>query len=274
MMQLSPEDAELFFKLMPALQTFANRELKIIKNLPGVEQYQKVSNEQRVKLRNAFYKRPELIDGFVRENPSGFSPDELAVVSSWKNFVAGDFFIDRILKKYAIFVGNNKVYGVLALVEPLQTVLGGMPLPAYVKTVLLPFKGKIIYDGLIEGYNIFFGPGISGSMSNTYRAAKQQGKIIESLDPGWQPPEPKIRVQKDWSPLLEDLLEQASKLRATKDDPAVFGPVFNLTRVSLDLARNVVENPQDVDALDKYLRKIERTVNKARETMFYSDFEF
>jgi hypothetical protein len=273
-MQLSPEDAALFFKLMPALQTFANRELKIIKDLPDVEQYQKISNEQRVKLRNAFYKRPELIDGFVRENPFDYSPDELAIVSGWKNFVAGDFFIDRILKKYAIFIGNNKVYGVLALIEPLQDVLGGMPLPAYVKTVLLPFKGKIIYDGLIEGYNIFFGPGISASMSDTYRAAKQQGKIIESLDPGWQPPAPKIRVQKDWKPLLEKLLEKASRLRATRDDPAVFGPSFNLVRMSLDLARSVVETPQDVDALDKHLRKIERTINKVRETMFYSDFEF
>jgi hypothetical protein len=273
-MQLSPEDAALFFKLMPALQTFANQELRIVKNLPGVEQYQKVSNEQRIKLRNAFYKRPGFIDEFVRENPFGFSPDELAIVSSWKNFVAGDFFIDRLLKKYAIFIGNNKVYGVLALVEPLQNVLGGMPLPVYVKTVLLPFKGKIIYDGLIEGYNIFFGSGISASMSNAYRAAKQQGKIIESLDPGWQPPGPKIRVQKDWRPLLDELLEKASKLRATRDDPAVFGPVFNLIRVSLDLGHNAVENPQDVDALDKHLRKIERTVNKARDTIFYSDFVF
>ena len=148
-------------------------------------------------MRNALYKNPGIIDDFVRENRFGLSPVELAIVSGWKNFVAGDFFIDRILKKYALFIGNNKVYAVLALIEPLQDVLGGMPLPAYVKTVLLPFKGKIIYDGLIESYNIFFGPGISASMSNTYRAAKQQRKIIERLDPGWQQPEPKIRVGKN-----------------------------------------------------------------------------
>lgn len=273
-MQLPAEDATLFFKLMTALQVYANQRLQIVNNMATLEQYLKITNENRVKLRNALYKRPEIIDDFVRENPFGFSDDELAIVSGWKNFVAGDFFIDRILKKYAVFICNNKVYAVLALAEPLQAVLGSMPLPAYVKTVLLPFKGKIIYDGLLEGYNIFFGPGISASMSDTYRAAKQQGKIIESLDPGWQLPEPKISVRKDWRPLLEELLEKASRLRATKDDPAVFRPVFNLIRVSLDLARDAIENPEDLDALDKHLRKIERTVDKARETAFYSDFEF
>ena len=56
-MQLSYEDVSLFFKLMPALQVFANQRLKIIENMGSVEQYQEISNTQRVKLRNAFYKK-------------------------------------------------------------------------------------------------------------------------------------------------------------------------------------------------------------------------
>jgi hypothetical protein len=273
-MQLSTEDAALFFKLMPALQIFANRNLQIIKNLEDVEQYQKISNEQRIKLRNAFYKKIEIIDEFVQENPFDFPPEELAIISLWKNFVVDEFFIQSLTKKYAIFIGNNKVYGVLALAEPFQSVLERMPLPVYVKTVLLPFKGKIIYDGLIEGYNLFIGPGISASLRNTYRAAKQQGKIIESLDPGWQPPEPKIIVRKDWSPLLEELIEKASKLRASGDDSAVMSPAFSLIRASLEFARVAVEKADDLDALDKPLRKIERVVGKLQENMFYSGYEF
>lgn len=273
-MQISPEDASLFFKLMPALQTFANQKLRVIKNLNDIKQYQKISNEQRVSLRNAFYKKPEIIDEFVPENPYGFSPDELEIVSSWKNFVAGDFFIQSVTRKYAIFIGNNKVYGVLALVEPFQAVLGGMPFPAYVKSVILPFKGKIIYDGLIEGYNIFIGPGMSASFRNTYRAARQQGKIIESLDPNWKPPEPKFRVQKNWKPILDELIEKASKLRAGGNDAAVVSPAFSLVRASLEFARTAVEKPDDLDALDRPLKKVERAVDKAQENMFYSDFDF
>lgn len=272
-MLLSHEDAAVFFKLMPALQVYANRNLHIIKNLEDVEQYQNISNEQRIRLRNALYKKPQLIEDFVQENPSGFSADELAIVFGWKNFVAGNFMIDRILKKYAIFVGDNKVYGVLALTEPFRHVLGGMSLPVYIKTVLLPFKGKIIYDGLIEGYNIFFGHGVSTSVSNTYRAAKQQGKIIESLDPDWRPPKPKVMGSKNWEPILSEISEKASKLRAGGGDPAVLSPAFSLIRASLELAQKAIDAPDDLDALEKPFQKVQRAFDKLQDSVYFSGFE-
>lgn len=273
-MQLSPEDAALFFKLMPALQTFGNQRLQIIKSLNNMDGYQKISNEQRIRLRNAFYEKPEIIDDFVRENSFGFSSDELEIISGWKNFVAGEFFIDRILKKYAIFIGNNKVYGVLALTEPLRHVLGGTPLPVYVKTVLLPFKGKIIYDGLIEGYNIYFGGGVATSMANTYKAAKQQGKIIESLDPNWEPPEPKLIVSKNWKPILDELSEKASKLRASGGDTTILSPAFSVIRASLDFAQTAFENPNDRNALEKPMEKLHRAFDKLQDHIYFSEFKF
>ena len=274
-MQLSPEDTTLFFKLMPALQVFANRQLQALKKLDTVEQYQTISNEQRVKLRNAVYKSPEVIDTFVQENSFGFSTEELEIVSGWKNFIAGNFYIERILKKYAIFIGeNNKVYGVLALTEPFRHVLGGMPLPFYLKTVLLSFKSKIIYDGLIEGYNIYFGGGVSTSMSNLYQAAKLQGKIIESLDPNWQPPEPKVVIRKNWKPLLDELSEKASKLRAGGGDGVVMSPAFSLIRASLEFAQAAVEKPNNLDALDKPMQKLQHAFEKLQDVVYFSDFKF
>lgn len=273
-MRLSPEDAAQFFKLMPALQVFANQNLQVIKKLDNVEQYKSISNEQRVKLRNAVYQKPEIIDSFVQENPSELSAEELAIVSGWRNFIAGDFYIERILKKYAILIGDGKVYGVLALTEPFRQVLGGMPLPFYLKTVLLPFKGKIIYDGLIEGYNLYFGGGIAASMSNLYKAAKLHGKIIESLDPDWQPPEPKVVVQKNWKPLLDDLSEKAYKLRAGGGDSVVMSPAFSLIRASLEFAQAAFENPDDLTTLDKPMQKLQRAFEKLQDTVYFSDFKF
>jgi len=273
-MQLLPEDASLFFKLMPALQTFANQELQVVKKLNSIEQYHNISNEQRIKLRNAFYKKPELINNFVQENPFGFTVEELEIISGWKNFIAGDFYIERILKKYAIFIGDNKVYGVLALTEPFRHVLGGMPLPIYIKTVLLPFKGKIIYDGLIEGYNIYFGSGVSTSISNLYQAAKLQGKIVESLDPDWQLPEPKVVVQKNWKPLLDELIEKASKLRARNSEGVIMSPAFSLVRASLEFTQVAFENPDDFDALEKPLQKVQRAFDKLQDTVYFSDIKF
>ena len=273
-MQLSPEDAALFFKLMPAMQVFANRRLGIIKGLDEVEQYQKMANEQRIKLRNAFYKRPEIIGDLIQNNPFDFSPDELAIISDWKNFIAGEFYIERILKKYAIFIGDNKVYGVLALTQPFRDVVGGMPLPVYVKTVLLPFKGKIIYDGLIEGYNIFFGGGISSPIENVYKAAKLQGKIVESLDPNWKPILPKPTVQKNWKPLLDELNEKASKLRTSGGDNLLMSPAFSLIRASIEFTQAAFENPSELDALEKPMQKLERTFEKLKDMVYFSDFKF
>lgn len=271
-MLLPPDDARLFFKLMPALQVFGNQRLNVIKSLKDTEQYKNISNEQRLKLRDAVYGKPEIIADFVRENPDGFSKDELDIVAGWKHFITGDFFIERILKKYAIFIHGEKVYGVLALLEPLDYLLGGRPLPVYVKTVLLPFKGKIIYDGLLQTYSVYFGSGISGNASTQYRAAKAQGKIIESLDPGWEPVKPKPRVEKDWRPLLDELQEKASKLKASADDPAIHGPAFKLLQASLVFAHTAIESPDNIQELDKALRKVSLAVNKSDKTLDLLDY--
>jgi len=270
-MQLSQEDASLFFKLMPALQTFANQRLNLIKGLKDLEGYKIISNEERVELRNAVYETPEIIDDFVRENPFSFSKDELDIVSGWKNSIADSFFIAQLTKKHAIFIHNEDVYAVLALAQPLQDILWGAPLPVYVKTVLLPFKGKIIYDGLLQGHNISFGPGISTSVKNRYRVAKQKGEIIESLDPDWKPALPKPEKMKDWKPLLDELNEKASKLRSSSNEPLMIGPAFSLAKAGLDFARVAVEFPEDLEKLDKALDKVIRASNKVEKTMYYLD---
>ena len=271
-MQLSQEDTALFFKLMPALQTFANRRLKIIKELKDVETYKTISNEKRVELRNAVYENLKVIDDFVRENPFSFSQDELDIVSGWENFIADSFFIAQLTKKYAIFIHDEDVYAVLALAQSLQDILWGASLPVYVKTVLLPFKGKIIYDGLLQGHNVHFGPGISSSVKNRYRVAKQKGEIIESLDPGWKPASAKSKKRKDWKPLLDELNDKASKLRSSSSEPLMYGPAFSLAKACLDFARVAVEFPEDLEKLDQALNKVIRASNKVEKTMYSLDW--
>jgi hypothetical protein len=269
-MQLSQEDAALFFKLMPALQTFANQRLNIIKGLKDVEGYKTISNGERVELRNAVYENSKVIDDFVGENPFSFSKDELDIVSGWKNFIADTFFIARLTKKYAIFIHDEDVYAVLALAQPLQDILWGSPLPVYVKTVLLPFKSRIIYDGLLEGHRVYFGPGISTAVKNRYRIAMQKGEIIESLDLGWKPAPPRLE-KKDWKPLLDELNEKASKLRSSSSEALMVGPAFSLAKAGLEFARVAVEFPEDLEKLDKALDKVIRASNKAEKMMYYLD---
>ena len=103
-----------------------------------------------------------LIEMFVDVNPFKFSGEEINIVLSWKHQVAGKFFVFRNLKKHTVFLadgGTPVAYGVVALTEPFEELIGSY-LPVYAETVLLPFKDKIVYDGLLGRYNIFFGGGI------------------------------------------------------------------------------------------------------------------
>ncbi|MHB0960757.1 MAG: hypothetical protein ACYC0X_32730 [Pirellulaceae bacterium] len=77
----------------------------------------------------------------------------------------------------------------LGLADPLKEVIGPY-LSRLVTAVLLPFKGKIIYDGLVSGYNITFGGGIKRSLHDDYKEAKEAFGIITSLgDQSAAPPE-------------------------------------------------------------------------------------
>ncbi|MDO9538368.1 MAG: hypothetical protein Q7J68_08650, partial [Thermoplasmata archaeon] len=50
------------------------------------------------------------------------------------------------------------------------------------KTVLLPFRGRIIYCGIIRSNNIQFGGGIKKSIQTRYQMAKSRFGIIQSLE--------------------------------------------------------------------------------------------
>ena len=111
------------------------------------------------------------------------SDDELDIVLSWRHQVAGTFYVFRQLKNYMVFLSSGDppiAYGVVALSEPFEDVIGPY-LPRMIETVLMPFKGKIVYDGLLSGYNISFGGGIKRMLNDSYRQAKEGAGIVTSL---------------------------------------------------------------------------------------------
>jgi len=182
-MKLSEEDTKLFYKLYTALLVYTNQQKGIIRSVTTVEEFMKSPSEEINKVREALHGQPELIDAFVQENHFNFSQDELEIVRSWKNFLKAEFYLFRYLKKYAIFLDNRsppKAYGVLALQSDFQDKVS-QELPVYLKTVLLPFKGQIIHDGILIPYPVSFGPGIRQDLKERYQEAKARFGIITSL---------------------------------------------------------------------------------------------
>jgi len=188
---LSFGEGKLFYKLYAALCSYANGKLNVV---PGEfadpEQFTSLQPEIRLKVRDALYAQPELIDQFVQENPNQLTAEELAIVASWKYSVIGNFYVFRYLKQYTVFLTDknpSKAYGVRALASPFQEVVGPH-LPVLVKGVLLPINGRIVYDGLLYTYRISFGPGIRRSLTEDFKRAKETYGIITSLPEGSAPP--------------------------------------------------------------------------------------
>lgn len=57
--------------------------------------------------------------------------------------------------------------------------------PAFVDAVLLPFRGKIIYDSILVSHSISFGAGIRKAFNAEFQEIKKRTGIIMSLEQSW-----------------------------------------------------------------------------------------
>ena len=194
-MQLPRHELELFLKLHPALMCFVNLRLKVLPNAlstPG--EFAALSPEIRVKVRDALNSNLELIQAFVDENPANLSDSELDIVCSWRHLVAGKFYVMRELKKYTLFLSTTSPaisYGVQALSQPIGDLVGPNQ-PVLTETVLLPFKDKIVYDGLMSRFSISFGAGMKRELNRFLKEAKERHGIVTSLPMSPTPLLPKV----------------------------------------------------------------------------------
>jgi hypothetical protein len=178
-MLLDPSDAKLFFKLHRSLMFFVNQRLKALPDIIAMpEEFAALSPAARLKVRDVFLDDIDLIEFFVDQNPTSLPDDELDIVNSWRHLVAVKFYIFRDLKTYTIFLSAEDwpiAYGVTALTQSFDELVGPCR-PVLTDTVLLPFKEKIVYDGLLAGpgLSLLFGPGIRRMLNESYREAKDR----------------------------------------------------------------------------------------------------
>lgn len=185
-MALSPADAALFYKLMLGLQSYVCQELDLYPQVHSPEEYRQLDQPSKLVVRNELYSQPDLMVAFVQANPFTWSTAELAMVAHWQNFVAGDFYIERYLPTYSVWIAATppaNVYAVYGIAQPMEAIVERVYLPLRVNSVLLPFQNKIIYDGFLSTYPTRLGGPLNATLRDEYIAAKQQGRIIEALAP-------------------------------------------------------------------------------------------
>ncbi len=183
MSKLSESDAKLFHKIMDTLLFYTNKNLNIEKNCQTKETFFKINLEKTVSIRKKLFSDPTIIDSFIKENPENFSADELNIASSWKKSKEGDFFLVKYDKESALFLNPNehKVYALLGITNSFYEMFEGYS-PIMVKLRMLPFKGKLTYEGILFPYSLTFGGGMRSSLKTETAEAIQKYGTISSFE--------------------------------------------------------------------------------------------
>lgn len=276
-MNLPPADIDLFYKLHGSLLAFANRELKILPKGIAPEQVRQQPIQQVANLRDACYAKPAILDAYLAANPDRLPADELAIVASWQHRITGEFYIVRYLKTYAVFMTMKeptRLYGVLGLLDPLDVVLGGAPLPIMVKATLFPFRDRIIYDSLLNPYRILFGPGIRAGINETYGRLKERAGIIEGLiGPDGQPQlrtslarKAPTRPAPDWRPAVDGIVAQTEKMRQA--DTKLQGAALGLLRAAASLAQATLQEQGAEGEAARRMKPVRTAVTKLEKLLY------
>ncbi|MDR2353682.1 MAG: hypothetical protein LBF22_11140 [Deltaproteobacteria bacterium] len=191
-MKLAKNDVDLFYKLMMNLFWSVNDKHKINTELVRKDKDgpPQINAMLTLTVREPLWNHREWIEEYLKETGKDtLTEEEYKIVESWGKYTIMDtFFCVKHLAKYSVLLREEKgqgakLYGVSGITDSFEDTFSIMPLPFMATFVLLPFKDRIIYDGIVKmNPNVVFGPGISAQLNNTYNKTKAKSGIIERLD--------------------------------------------------------------------------------------------
>lgn len=263
-MKLSDKDSQLFFRLMFSLQNYINEKTVIIEHIKSLQDYIGRPLSEKKKVRDYLFEHIEIIDEFIEDNAHLLEKEEIDTVLSWKHFVSREFIIERFLSKYAVFMAEGKVYAVMALQESFSDILENRP-PMYVKTVLLPFKGQIVYDGILEPYGISFGGGVKAILKDSYRKAKESGAIVHDLLAALPQVDtlPTEKIRKELSKLIAELHEVERNLEHCQLSATDANSIINLLKGTVQyVGQRFSASDDDAETAFRQYMKLKQVFNR------------
>lgn len=228
-MRMPPQEAKQFFEIMmPMLQWIKWSEGVSTALTTEYTDKSRPKQEANALLR-MMWERPEYIDEYLAENGCTLSQKTRRTLSKWrKHFIQGPFFVERFTNAGAIFISarEGQVYLVSGITSDIEEGLDKNDLPCTVKTALIPFKGRIIYDSTMQIIPEF--PNFEGKqeLARVYESAKKHNHIIKTLPPK-NPTEPNEQWELMIKAIMPTLFEKAGSIsqeelsRRISDDPDV-----------------------------------------------------
>jgi hypothetical protein len=192
-MVLSDEELKVFRKIEGLVLEETNQ---IFSVAPGVDltdpaQLRGIDQATRSQLWEHFLKEKEkVVSTLETRHGGGFDEGEVAALSGFGEAFEGKFILLRQLKEHAVFLqlkvaqdgADPPAFGVTGQDESFKVRIGreDARLPRQVETVLIPFLGKIVTNGLLTHDRL--PRGSSGIFNEAYRdSCKAQGGLITKV---------------------------------------------------------------------------------------------
>lgn len=166
------------------LLDFVNKKYRIHPRAGTLTDPKDLPGKKIFAIREKLWENGTLIDEYLDQWDIGLPEREAAIIATWKKRLSGKFIILKQLKKQAILLHAEEgggVYGVQGLYSSLAETVPGNMLPLMVEAVLLPFEGRLIYDGFLLPYPVHFGGGCRRDFNQQYQRAKERGEVITSI---------------------------------------------------------------------------------------------
>jgi hypothetical protein len=178
-MILSEQEYLSYLKVHIELLFYCYCKMKGIKDGLSFEKFIRKPFNTKVEARNFFNEKPELLDSYLTENHK-LTSIEKNILKGFKLKISSKFIILKQLSNYAIFmdVYSEIFYAVLALSDTFQDMVES--LPVLVNATILPFNGKIIYDGFMTR-EVYIGKNMENNLLTQYKTAKENKTIIKEI---------------------------------------------------------------------------------------------
>ncbi len=164
---------------------------------------------EKIPAKRAIYDNLHLIDEYIRDHSKVLSNEDIDIVNGFKEFRQGKYVITKYAREHALFMDKEYVFGVLALRDSFESFWSKKELPIYVETVLLPYKGKIIYDGFFINPSVQLGRNVSNNLMNEADIKIRNFGIVLNL-----PIDEKLKEKKLNQ---EELLMQLMKTKSSRE---------------------------------------------------------
>lgn len=178
-MLLKKEDADLFYNLyFDVLRNYYKQTFN------NVKQFDQLTIDEITQVRNSLFDNIHFLNSYCESKTEELPIEYINIIKQWKFFVKKTFIIYKDLKKHTIFVDTQESlsYGVCGLLKEIKELINN-PLPIMADAILLPFKNKIIIDGIISPYDLKIKGELKKILINSYRDSKSNKGIITHLPP-------------------------------------------------------------------------------------------